>query len=758
MDRNWRILFWCKQYTIKDIVLHPTNPSIVFVASKSGFYRSTNGGSSFTQIGTGDYQEIEFHPTNPDIVYTVKLNTTTNRTEFYKSTNNGVTFTKKSTGWPSTGEQKRTEISVTPASPNRVYAYCTGSVNGGSGTYGTYLSTDQGETWTFQCCGSGPGGPPSASNKNLMGWDDKGLDDGGQYYYDMAYCVLPNDMNKVLLGGVNLWHSNDGGYDFTCPSKWSHSEKPQYVHADIHDIKAYGDDIWIACDGGIWYSNNAGATFEKRFKGIAGTDFWGFGIGYGANGHRVMTGGAYHNGTQVMDNDVYRGGWMVCNGGDGTGGEVNPVNDRMIFTDRGAQKLPGNRTAAITNLTFAKKPNNDYITGKASTIRYSPVNYNTVLLGEGTSLWKSTNGGVSFTQLYNFNEHVADFEISPLDEKTMYVATFGSVKKLYRTTNGGTSWTAITLPSTLDKSTGAPYDLVPSATNPNEIWIVKIGSTSALNGYKVFKSTDKGTTWQNLTTPTLNGENVVSITHHAGTNGGVYISTARTVYYRNASMSDWILFNNGLPAQTPSQKVLPDYWSGKLINATSRSVYESEFYEKAPPVAFFKADKVTTTCNGAAITFVDQSAVQGATGITRNWVFEGGIANSTTNGTVTVTYPLPGTYDVTLTVTDANGTHTRTIPDFITVTGSCTATTDIALNSITGITSGNKCSQQFTPSIEVLNSGVITITSYTVKVYLDGVLNKTLTQTTNLTSGQKATVNLGSFDLSNVAAFQVVLE
>ena len=39
---------------------------------------------------------------------------------------------------------------------------------------------------------------------------------------------------------------------FTCPSKWSWAEDPeneQYIHADIHDIKYYNNDLWIACDG-----------------------------------------------------------------------------------------------------------------------------------------------------------------------------------------------------------------------------------------------------------------------------------------------------------------------------------------------------------------------------------------------------------------------------------------------------------------------------------------------------------------------------
>jgi hypothetical protein len=40
-----------------------------------------------------------------------------------------------------------------------------------------------------------------------------------------------------------------------------------------------GSEIWAACDGGIFYSTDGGATFNRRMFGIAGTDFWGFGQG-----------------------------------------------------------------------------------------------------------------------------------------------------------------------------------------------------------------------------------------------------------------------------------------------------------------------------------------------------------------------------------------------------------------------------------------------------------------------------------------------
>ena len=116
------------------------------------------------------------------------------------------------------------------------------SANGGSGLYGIYISEDQGVNWEFKCCGAQPGGPASTLNINMMGWQDDGSDRWCQYYYDLALAVNPNNANIIHVGGVNHWISTNGGDLFTCPAKWSHPEKNEYIHADIHDIRYFGND------------------------------------------------------------------------------------------------------------------------------------------------------------------------------------------------------------------------------------------------------------------------------------------------------------------------------------------------------------------------------------------------------------------------------------------------------------------------------------------------------------------------------------
>ena len=164
--------------------------------------------------------------------------------------------------------------------------------------------------------------------------------------------VSPTDANRIRIGAVNQWVSDDGGYTFFCPTKWSHAGDPEYVHADIHDIRFYGNDLWFACDGGVFYSDNLGDSTARKMFGIAGTDFWGFGAGF--QDGDVMVGGTYHNGTLLKDNDVYENGWLCTHGGDNVRGFVNPGYSRMVYHDGGGRILSGDRMVDLQNFSLDK--------------------------------------------------------------------------------------------------------------------------------------------------------------------------------------------------------------------------------------------------------------------------------------------------------------------------------------------------------------------------------------------------------------------
>ena len=668
---NWNITgsnnFTSLSHFIKDIKLHPQNNQILFIASDQGFYKSTDAGNTFIEIMSGDFQEIEFHPNSPDTMYFIKQ--VSNKTEFYRSDNGGDSLILFTNGWPeptTQDEQKRTEIAVSMADPNKIVALATGLANGGSGLYGIYISYDKGENWTFRCCGPQAGGVPSSSNINMMGWQPTGLDDGGQYYYDLALAVNPTDANIIHVGGVNHWISFDDGVSFSCPAKWSEPHKKGYVHADIHDINYFGNDLWFACDGGIFYSENFGDSIYKKMFGIAGTDFWGFGAGF--KDGNVMLGGTYHNGTLLKDNNTYINDWICTDGGDNVRGFVNFGNPRIAYSDYGGKILSGDRTIPINSFAIDKQPNSSYIIGQSSQLEFDPRCYNWMYSGNDTTLWFSKNNGASFEVVHHFDASITSIEVAWSNPDVIYVATYPGwwdKKHIYKTDDAGVSWTEIT-PNVSDD--WITYDITVSSNDENTIWISRnsmYGSYPNYNGEKVFKSINGGQTWSNLTTNMLDDIFPTNIEHQRGSNGGVYLGTRNAVYYRNNTMSDWSIYDNNLPKPSTSVQLIPHYRKGLLFNGTNRSAYEIDLFENSPPSAQIAADKLTINCINDTVSFIDHSALR-LSSASWNWSFPGGSPSSSFQENPIVIYNQAGTYDVSLTVTDAFGTSTQILNNFIT--------------------------------------------------------------------------------------------
>jgi hypothetical protein len=708
--------FQAAVHSCNDIKMFPTNNQVIIAACDQGLFRTIDGGISWTTVQVGNWQELEFNPGNAQIVYAVKQ--INNVTEFYKSTDGGQTFTIRTPGWPapiSPDENKRCEIAVTPAAPNIIYCFATGNANGGTGLYGIYVSHSAGESWTFNCCGTGPGGAPVAgTNINMCGWADDGSDDGGQFYYDLALAVSTVDSNRVHVGAVNHWISTDGGVTFTCPSKWSHGGKVNYVHADIHDINYFGNELWIATDGGIFFSTNNGDTVNRRQYGIEGSDFWGYGVGFW-DGDYTMVGGAYHNGTFIKQNNVYNNGWVSSMGGDNILGAVNYGKENSIYSDYGRHQLSGNRNVAFIGLANNKLPSSSYIIGEDAEMEFLASNYNTILMGNGNTIWKSKDGGANFDSLYAFGatDMVTSLELSA-DGATIICAIYPgwwSNKKLYKSTDYGVSFTEITPPATAFNSANlwAPFDIA-IGDNPNHIWLVRTPQSSTynnLNGYKVFNTTDGGITWNNLTTATLDGEYITNIVYKKGSNGGVYLGTRRAVYYRNNILTDWQLFNNSLPLSTLSTQLVINDKLGKIRNATNRSAFECDLYENNfAPIAQISVDKTASSCARDTFYFVDHSSLFNSAA-SWSWIFTGGVPATSNIRNPKVTYANSGTFAVSLTVTDVNGSNTQTIANFITISNACQVDTipgnAIVLNGIDG-------SAAIEPLL--LNSNTITMSAW----------------------------------------------
>jgi len=654
---TWSVVLSAGSLNANEILINSSNTQIVLIAGDAGLYRSTDGGTTFTQLFSTRCYDMKENTASSNIIYLVKNNPSLIICEFYRSSDYGQTWTLQPTGWYSSTDAARNDggarIAVTPADPNRVYAYLIGEAKANDyGYIGVYRSDDGGTTWNLP---NGPaGGPYTTTHQNLAyGYPAWTYHQG---FYNCALMVSSTDPDKILIGGLNTWRSDDGALTFSPVSGYV-SGGNLNMHVDMQDYRAIGNNYWLTCDGGIYTSPDffATSTFHKT-AGIRGSEFWGFGSGWNKD---VLVGGCYHNGNMGYDEDYGEGNFLSLGGGEASTGYVNPGNNlKTYFSDIGGIYLPEIITDPITSFSIGMSPNESYWSAESSEMEFYPSCYNIAFIGYENKIWKTADGGASYSLLKAFGTDstnmVKYIEISRSNPQVMYLnqqPQSGSVGKLWKTSDGGATWTQLTIPSGNSRKMLLSLDY----TNENILWIsYPDGSNTA----KVFKTANGGANWTNLTTAALSGENTQSIVNIAHSDGGIYLCTGRTVFYRNNSMADWTTDNDSLPAFFNSDIARPFYRDGKIrIASYGKGIWEKLLYEQpTAPVAQIMVDKLeqTIVCTTDSFYFDDYSVLNHANA-SWHWTFQNGSPATSTLRNPVVYFANAGTHLATLTVTDSSG-------------------------------------------------------------------------------------------------------
>ncbi|MEK6629344.1 MAG: hypothetical protein AABY89_01280, partial [Acidobacteriota bacterium] len=245
--KTWLYMGLADTYTIPRIVIHPTNPDVVYVAASGhewtnnaerGVFKTSDGGTTWQKVlfvndKTGAI-DLAMDPSDPNTLYAsfwqrirLKWNDPRNFPDYagsgiFKSTDAGQTWTPINNGLPEAKSRGRIGIDICKTKPNVVYALVDNYVVSREPTeeernnpYGlpsagfikgatVYRSDDNGGTWTQV---SGLISPEQKTfmerSSNTYGWVF------GQIRVD------PNDANTVYTMGLSLNVSTDGGKTFT---------------------------------------------------------------------------------------------------------------------------------------------------------------------------------------------------------------------------------------------------------------------------------------------------------------------------------------------------------------------------------------------------------------------------------------------------------------------------------------------------------------------------------------------------------------
>lgn len=300
-----------KTGSVGAVAVAPSDPNVVYagmgetcirgnMSAGDGVYRSTDAGKTWTHIGLGDTYftgEIVVHPDNPDVVWVAALGhafgTEGNEQRgVFKSTDGGKTWKKVLYHNKRAGA---VDIEIDPANPRILYASLWEAyrnpwemASGGAGS-GLYKSTDGGETW--ENISKRPGLPKGIlgkigvaispvnsdrvwaiienENGGVFRSDDSGktwtrinkerkLRQRAWYYTHIV--ADPKNENTVYVLNVSFHKSTDGGKSF---------ESIDTPHGDHHDLWIASDNperMIVADDGGGQISYNGGKSWSSYHK------------------------------------------------------------------------------------------------------------------------------------------------------------------------------------------------------------------------------------------------------------------------------------------------------------------------------------------------------------------------------------------------------------------------------------------------------------------------------------------------------------
>ncbi|MBK9980817.1 MAG: hypothetical protein IPP15_00075 [Saprospiraceae bacterium] len=523
----------------QQLILDPVTPSIMLLASNTGIWRTINNGTNWTLVNNGGFfYSIEFNPLNHNVVYA------TNGIGLYRSNNNGVSWTYKGGGYPNT-LGGRVSLAVTPADTNYVYVW--------GPTAGFKKSVDGGNTLT-----------------TMTNPDNIAQPYG---YIDRAIGVSNTNAMDVMVGGILVAKSSNGGSTWTAATDFQDITAPNWVHPDDKKIiyePGSGSKLYVPNDGGVSISLDNGTTWTDISDGLQIAEI--YKIANDTHDADTLYFGAQDIGTYrwvAADSSFH-----VLEGGDGFQPLVDPTITNTLF----ASYQIGNLRKSINNgETFFSASPGQYLWDPP--IKMNPLNHNTMYAGCVGGVKKSIASGIQGTYINmssNVLANIIAMDITKADTNYIYAS---SINQMIRSEDGGTNWTDIT--AGLPVANAAITYICASTTDPKKVF-VSFSGYSATN--KIFMSANGGLNWTNITGNLLPNVPVNSITYMDGSYDGVYIGTDFGVFYRDGLSADWMPFNDGLPNVIVNS--LDIQYSALKIRAGTygRGLWESDLATQISPV------------------------------------------------------------------------------------------------------------------------------------------------------------------------------
>ncbi|WP_339626355.1 glycosyl hydrolase [uncultured Maribacter sp.] len=688
---TWKPIFDDQEVSsIGSLAIAPTNPDIVWVGTGEtfvirpahsmgdGIYKSIDGGNTWKNMGlekTGRIGRVIVHPTNPDIVYAAALGHTYSKQQergVYKTVDGGETWKRIFFIDENTGAA---ELAIDPQNPDRLLVGMwsiqinTWGLNSGGSGGGVYRTTDGGENWEALNTKGLPGGKEnpvgktavaiSHSNPNivyaLFEIDSPALyrsEDFGEtwtlqtrnhdiaerapYYTRMA--VSTTDPNELYFASVKFSISKDGGKTI----KGGYS-----AGGDNHDIwidPSNADRIMVAHDGGASISSNHGETFQRIVLPIAqmyhvSVDDQ---IPYNVYGNR-QDGYSYKGPSNSRQGYIPLGLWQGVGGCESGFAQPDPFDNDIVWSgcyDGGLQRYNA-KTGHVRDVRVWPEAGYGWEPGKLKyrwhwnfPLAFSPHTEHRVYVGsqyvhksdDGGQSWQvispdltlndkthqQNSGGIAVDNLMTFDGSVL-FSIVESELEPGIIWTGSNDGQVHLTKNGGSNWTNVTANVPDLPKWGTIANIEISRYKKGTVYItVDLHQMGDFDPY-VYKTEDYGSTWKLISSTVP--KSVHSFAHvikeDPKREGMLYLGVDNGLYISHDDGANWMRFRNNLPPVPVYWLEIQERFDDLVVGTYGRGYY---ILDNVAPLREFDVDAKNKSAHlfslRPAYRFIDQQSIK----------------------------------------------------------------------------------------------------------------------------------------------------
>ena len=546
--KNWQHMGLRDTHHIARIVIHPSDPDIVYVAAighlfsanmERGVFRSTDGGENWQKVlfvsDTVGAIDLVLDRSNPEILYAATYDMERRPWGFraggpgsgvHKTSDGGDTWTRLSNGFPD-GEIGRIGLDSFRGNTKILYAVVE-NLNLRSPTANereadlerdeeprnrtiggeVYRSEDAGLTWR----------KANGSEVNI----------GGKAMYSFSEIIVdPNDEQRIFVTSEALASSDDGG------RTWNDIEWPaeHLFENNFGDVRTFwidprdSDRMLFGSDGGVYVSYDGGLTSDHLYNLPTG-EIYAIGVDM-LNPYNIYAGLQDHESWKGPVNSwsgaVTLEDWVIVGLWDGMYNQVDPVDSRRLYTTAqfGGHLRVDQRKGTREDIQPTQDDNGKRRFAWTPPIQISPHDSNVIYAGS-SMLLRSPDRGETWTEISPDLTHrtmqadgghcvdagstqgwvnfctITSHDESTLQQGLIWAGTDDG--RVHVTIDGGRNWQDVTAN-------------LARAGAPEEYWVSRVRASShepgvafvSKNGFRfdrfephVYKTSDFGQSWTSI--------------------------------------------------------------------------------------------------------------------------------------------------------------------------------------------------------------------------------------------------------------------